>query len=359
MPGLVRHWAAWGLAGIALTLVQLGVMRAFTGDPGRGRPVPGAHLTDSGTCCWSLSPRAWPTGFRAPSGCDLSQPPLAPAPPVTRTRKRCPRPTAVRVSSVSAVGRHAPAPAPSRASPAPAGPAWRARCPSRVMAIAGSPFPAPGACWSSPDRRERDESGAGTTEGAARSLRSAACAAPPPAAACQLTMQTRPASTAPSSRSGHSISRRACCLLIFTETRSRRGGFPSVSLPDLGSRELVDPALMSGLVQVVPEYSGSAPEFVSLGRLSVTSSVTATSRALAEWVAGRGLVAGRPSAAQDSNVIVVTAATAARNGLRSIAGLARWAPRLVFGGPPECPERVYCLRAEADSDLRQLDLDRC
>jgi hypothetical protein len=32
-------------------------------------------------------------------------------------------------------------------------------------------------------------------------------------------------------------------------------------------------------------------------------------------------VAGRPSAAQDSNVIVVTAATAARNGLRSIAGL--------------------------------------
>jgi hypothetical protein len=209
MPGLVRHWAAWGLAGIALTLVQLGVMRAFTGDPGRGRPVPGAHLTDSGTCCWSLSPRAWPTGFRAPSGCDLSQPPLAPAPPVTRTRKRCPRPTAVRVSSVSAVGRHAPAPAPSRASPAPAGPAWRARCPSRVMAIAGSPFPAPGACWSSPDRRERDESGAGTTEGAARSLRSAACAAPapPPAAACQLTMQTRPASTAPSSRSGHSISR--------------------------------------------------------------------------------------------------------------------------------------------------------
>jgi osmoprotectant transport system substrate-binding protein len=120
-------------------------------------------------------------------------------------------------------------------------------------------------------------------------------------------------------------------------------GFPVRVLPDLGPRELVDPALMSGLVQVVPEYSGSALEFVSLGRLSATSDAAAAGRALAGWVAGRGLVAGRPSAAQDGNVIVVTAATAARYDLRSVADLARVAPRLAFGGPPECPQRVYCL----------------
>ena len=120
-------------------------------------------------------------------------------------------------------------------------------------------------------------------------------------------------------------------------------GFPARVLPDLGPRELVDPALMSGLVQVVPEYSGSALEFVSVGRLSATSDAAATGRALAGQVAGRGLVAGRPSAAQDGNVIVVTAATAARYRLRSIENLARAAPRLIFGGPPECPERIYCL----------------
>ena len=120
--------------------------------------------------------------------------------------------------------------------------------------------------------------------------------------------------------------------------------FPARVLPDLGPRELVDPALMSGLVQVVPEYSGSALEFISVGRLSATSDATATSRALAEQAAGRGLVAGQPSAAQDGNVIVVTAATAARYSLRSIAGLARVAPRLAFGGPPECQERAYCLQ---------------
>jgi osmoprotectant transport system substrate-binding protein len=121
------------------------------------------------------------------------------------------------------------------------------------------------------------------------------------------------------------------------------GKFPVRILPDLGSREVVDPALMDGLVQLVPEYAGSALEFFSLGRLSATSNAGAANRALAASVAGRGLVAARPAPAQDANAIVVTAATAARYGLRSIADLAKVAPGLVFGGPPECPGRAYCL----------------
>jgi len=121
-------------------------------------------------------------------------------------------------------------------------------------------------------------------------------------------------------------------------------GFPVRVLPDLGPRELVEPALMNGLVQLVPEYAGSALEFISLGHRSATASVQVTNRALASTLADRGLLAARPAAAQDANAIVVTAATAARYGLRSIADLAEVAPRLAFGGPPECPERAYCLR---------------
>jgi osmoprotectant transport system substrate-binding protein len=120
--------------------------------------------------------------------------------------------------------------------------------------------------------------------------------------------------------------------------------FPVRVLPDLGSRELVEPALMNGLLQVVPEYAGSALEFISLGHRSPTADIQATNRALAGSLAGRDLLAAAPAAAQDANSIVVTAATAARYGLRSIADLASVAPRLVFGGPPECPERAYCLR---------------
>lgn len=119
--------------------------------------------------------------------------------------------------------------------------------------------------------------------------------------------------------------------------------FPVRILADLGPRELVDSALMSGLVQLVPEYTGSALQFFSLGRLAATSDAQAANRALAGSVAGRGLVPAPPAPAQDANAIVVTAPTAARYGLRSIADLARSAPGLMFGGPPECPGRAYCL----------------
>ena len=152
-----------------------------------------------------------------------------------------------------------------------------------------------------------------------------------------------PARTRPPSQSGHSISRRACCSLDIYAGALAANGFPVRVLPDVGTREVVDPALISGLLQIVPEYSGSALQFLGDGQLSAPLSSTATSQALAQQAARRGLMAGLPSAAQDANVIVVTAATAARYGLRSVADLARWAPRLIFAGPPECQERAYCL----------------
>ena len=75
-------------------------------------------------------------------------------------------------------------------------------------------------------------------------------------------------------------------------------GYPVRVLPDLGTRELVDPALMVGLIQLVPEYTGSALEFTSLGRVHATASVATTATALAKSMAARGLITGRPAAAR-------------------------------------------------------------
>ena len=130
---------------------------------------------------------------------------------------------------------------------------------------------------------------------------------------------------------------------LYAGALSARGYTVRV-LPDLGSRELVEPALMTGLIQLVPEYTGSALEFVSLGRVHATASVATTARNLERWMGARGISVGRPAAAQDANAIVVTAATAARYRLRTVSDLITVAPSLVFGGPPECPERPYCLQ---------------
>ena len=130
---------------------------------------------------------------------------------------------------------------------------------------------------------------------------------------------------------------------LYAGALSARGYAVRV-LPDLGSRELVEPALMTGLIQLVPEYTGSALEFVSLGRVHATASVATTARNLERWMGARGVIVARPAAAQDANAIVVTAATAARYRLRTVSDLTAVAPSLVFGGPPECPERPYCLQ---------------
>jgi len=60
-------------------------------------------------------------------------------------------------------------------------------------------------------------------------------------------------------------------------------------------------------------------------------------------MAARGIITARPAAAQDSNAVVVTRATAARFHLHSTSDLVKVASRFIFGGPPECPERPYCL----------------
>ena len=123
----------------------------------------------------------------------------------------------------------------------------------------------------------------------------------------------------------------------------RHAGIPVQLRLDLGPRELVQPALEQGLVDVVPEYLGTALSSLEPRpgvRVSDPAAVRAAlARALARW----HVQVMTPAAAQDQNGVVVTAATARRLGLRKVSDLRRAASRLVLGGAPECPDRPYCL----------------
>jgi osmoprotectant transport system substrate-binding protein len=120
-------------------------------------------------------------------------------------------------------------------------------------------------------------------------------------------------------------------------------GYPTEPVLNAGPRELVQPALTEGLIDLVPEYAGSALAFLTLGAREGTASVSETHAALARVVTPSGLIALEPAAAQDANAIVVTQATADRFSLRDISDLAAVDARLVFGGPPECAQRRLCL----------------
>lgn len=109
---------------------------------------------------------------------------------------------------------------------------------------------------------------------------------------------------------------------------------------DLGTRELVAPSLLRGLVEVVPEYAGSALTF--LGGSS-SPDAAATHAALEDALEPHGIVALEPSPAEDRNGFAVTAITAAELGVVSLGDLVPLSPELTFGGPPECPTRPLCL----------------
>jgi osmoprotectant transport system substrate-binding protein len=123
----------------------------------------------------------------------------------------------------------------------------------------------------------------------------------------------------------------------------RANGYPVRLLLDAGTRELIQPALANGLVDLVPEYSGSALSFLTLGANRGSPEVELTHQQLIEALAGTSSEALAAAPAQDANAIVVTEATAARYDLTTISDLIMSAPELVFGGPPECPQRQLCL----------------
>jgi len=119
-------------------------------------------------------------------------------------------------------------------------------------------------------------------------------------------------------------------------------GFRIERALDVGPRELVEPSLQRGLVEFVPEYLGTALLF--LGADEVPADPEAARVALAAELASRDVVALEAAPAQDANGVAVTREVAKRFGLRTISDLALVADDLVFGGPPECPDRPLCLQ---------------
>jgi len=122
-----------------------------------------------------------------------------------------------------------------------------------------------------------------------------------------------------------------------------RAGLPVRRAFGLGPRELVAPALREGLVDVVPEYAGTAVQFLSVGRAHPEADAAATHTALVRALRGTVARALAPAPAQDANVFVVRREVAEQHGLTRLSDLRAVSRQLTFGGPPECATRPLCL----------------
>lgn len=124
----------------------------------------------------------------------------------------------------------------------------------------------------------------------------------------------------------------------------------NASVLDSTNREVLQPALESGEVQVVPEYLGTFTEFLNRKVngpevAPVASGDVAATYAEAQTLAEPlGITVLTPSPAADQNAFAVTRAFAEENNITSLSDLAAWSQLnpLILGGPPECPERPFC-----------------
>jgi osmoprotectant transport system substrate-binding protein len=106
---------------------------------------------------------------------------------------------------------------------------------------------------------------------------------------------------------------------IYAEALKDQGATISTKL-NIGSREKYLPGLEDGSIDLLPEYNGALLQFVdkTATAVSPTDVFTALQTALPS-----SLTVLTQSAAQDSDAIVVTKATAAKYNLTSIADLAK------------------------------------
>ena len=128
----------------------------------------------------------------------------------------------------------------------------------------------------------------------------------------------------------------------------RARGYPVELVARLGAREVVEPALEQGKVDLVPEYLGTALTFIDPGGLAPSGDPDTTHARLRQAFATRGVSVAAFAPAEDRNGFVVTGDLARRRGLKRISDLAPLAGRLTFGGPPECRDRPLCLEGLRD-----------
>jgi osmoprotectant transport system substrate-binding protein len=126
-----------------------------------------------------------------------------------------------------------------------------------------------------------------------------------------------------------------------------KAGFKT-TIKKLTNREVIEPALEKGEIQLVPEYLSTLTEFLNdkkngpSAKPLASPDVTKTLAALQTLAGPRKLKALTPSKATDQNAFAVTQVFASKNKLTKLSDLASYKGKLILGGPPECPKRPFC-----------------
>ena len=136
----------------------------------------------------------------------------------------------------------------------------------------------------------------------------------------------------------------------------QKKGVKATTKLNVGAREVYYPQVEKGAITIIPEYNGELLS-VEVDKTSTAKTTAQVDAALAAKLPST-LTVLNPAPAQDSDSITVTAATAAKDHLKTIADLKPYASSMVLGGPPEFktrPDGVAGLKANYGLTFKSFD----
>ena len=130
---------------------------------------------------------------------------------------------------------------------------------------------------------------------------------------------------------------------LYTQALQAKG-YKVVEHSNMGSREVYFRALEAGSINFFPEYIGSSLNFLTKQTDASKPDAKVTYDLLQTQLKKVKLTALQMSDAADQDGVVANKETASKYNLKNISDLKPYASQLVYGGPPECPTRISCLK---------------
>ncbi len=159
-----------------------------------------------------------------------------------------------------------------------------------------------------------------------------------------VTASSTPAANAPAITIGSANFTESQILAEIYAQGLQAKGYTVTKKLNIGAREVYFPALESGQINFFPEYIGSALNFLTKQQDAAKPDATQTYNALMTELAKHKLTALSMASAADQDGVVVNKETQTKYNLKKVSDLKAVAANLVFGGPPECPNRIACLK---------------
>jgi osmoprotectant transport system substrate-binding protein len=134
---------------------------------------------------------------------------------------------------------------------------------------------------------------------------------------------------------------------------AQKAGY-TTEIKTVTTRELYEPALENGQIDIVPDYAATFTEYLNVkanganAKTLATTDKTTTVAALRKLAQPLGLTALDPSEAADENAFAVTKDFATKNNLKTLSDVATAKLPIKLAAPAECKTRTFCGKALTD-----------